>query len=539
MIGQPGEGADLVHLLTAGRVAELHVRDGAAPRIGAIHRPGAILGGSAFLGCAPSPFALTALRDTEVVALERPVLEPLLRRRPELLAELARASLLGVRAPDAAARRQASILGFVAVCESVAMRAFVEDLATRMRTLGVSVAVLGAEHDNLASGALSAIEARHDYVLMAAERGDVDFTRYCGRQIDRLILVGSAHSPLPDDPVTFAAAAIRRHRLLDFVLLQPPGATRPQNSARWLSAAPFARLLQLRLGDVRDLDRLARTFTGRSVGVVLSGGGARAYAHVGVLRALEELGIAVDFVSGASMGAVIAAGVAMGWSLDELDRRIREAFVASSPLSDIAFPLLAMTRGVEVERRLKTHFADVEISDLWLPFECVSTNLTTGRLHEHRSGLVRSALRATISLPGVLPPVVENGHVLVDGALVRNLPADLMRMRHDGMTVGVDVAGASGLEPSELRLNPPGLRWLTSGSWLKGPPIVSVLIRAASLPAARLGELSVQGALDVTISPMLDRVQLRDWKSYEPAVEAGYRATMAAADALTQGRRQC
>jgi NTE family protein len=107
-----------------------------------------------------------------------------------------------------------------------------------------------------------------------------------------------------------------------------------------------------------------------------------------------------------------------------------------------------------------------------------------------------------------------------------------MRERHDGLTVGVDVAELSGLEPHELKLSPPGFRWLTSGAWLKGPPIVSVLIRSATLPSARIVEVGVREALDITIAPMLDNVQLRDWKSYTPAVEAGYRAAMASADAL-------
>jgi NTE family protein len=278
---------------------------------------------------------------------------------------------------------------------------------------------------------------------------------------------------------------------------------------------------------------MARVYTGKSVGLALSGGGARAYAHVGVARALGELHVPIDFLAGTSMGAVVAAGLAMGWEDAELDRRIQAAFVASSPLSDIAFPLLAMTRGRLVDRRLETHFGETRISDLWRPFVCVSTDLTNGEPHVHRQGLLRQALRASLSLPGVLPPVVEDGHVLVDGALVRNLPVDLVREQHDGMTIGVDVAVSShGLMPDELMLQPSGWRWLTSGAWRKGPPIVSVLIRSATMPslAAEAANRDVQ-ALEIV--PKVDGVGLQDWKAFAPAVEAGYRATMEAADRLT------
>ncbi len=532
-----GEASGALYLLTAGRLASVDPRRDGGARVLSVHRPGAILGGIGLLSGAAHPADLTALRDSEVRVLPRATIEPELHENSALLAELARKSLMRVAQPEAKGARKASILGFVAVCDSVAMRALVEALAACMRALGVTAVVVGAEASQPSSAQLSELETRHDYVLMAAERQDFDFTDYCGRQIDRLVLVGSAHSPLPEAPVPFAAVAIQRNRLLDFILIQPADIARPVDSTRWLSAAPAARLFHIRKDDARDLARLARVFTGRSTGVVLSGGGARAYAHIGVLRALDELGVEIDFVSGTSMGAVIAAGVAMGWSQAELDMRIRDAFVSSSPLSDIAFPLLAMTHGREVDRRLKTHFGETLISDMWRPFTCVSTNLTTGELFSHRLGLLRTALRASISLPGVLPPVVSDGQVLVDGALARNLPADLMRDQHDGTTIGVDAAHASGLYPEELMLRPSGLRWLTSGAWLKGPPIVSVLIRAATLPNARAADAAVREALDITINPKLDGVQLRDWKAYDPAVEAGYRAAMEQADALLAAGR--
>jgi NTE family protein len=520
--------SDELYLLISGRIAAFS--PDAPTQVGRVHRPGAIIGGPEFLSDERHTATLSAMRDSEVRVLSRAVLETLLYDRPELLAELARLSLSRLKDREAASARKASILGFIAVCDSVAMRDVAERLAQRMRGLGKSVIVLGAD-DAAPAAALSDLERRFDYILMAAERPDLDFTHYCGRQIDRLVLVGSTHSPLPDGPLAFAAAAIRRHGLIDLILIHPTATALPMSAERWLAAAPIARLFHMRVDDHADLNRLARTFTGRSIGLALSGGGARAYAHIGALRALSELGVAFDFLAGTSMGAVIAAGVAMGWDHDELDKRIRDAFVSSSPISDIAFPLLAMSRGSEVDRRLETHFAETSISDLWRPFTCVSTDLTTGDRCAHRSGRLRDALRASISLPGILPPVILDGHVHVDGALVCNLPADVLREQHDGPTLGINVAQTSGLFPEELMLRPAGWRWLTSGAWLKGPPIVSVLIRSATLPAAA-SNIGQSHVADLTITPDLGDVQLRDWKCYGPAVAAGYKATMEQAESL-------
>lgn len=190
-----------------------------------------------------------------------------------------------------------------------------------------------------------------------------------------------------------------------------------------------------------------------------------------------------------------------------------------------------MTRGRRVDNRLETHFGDTQISDLWRPFACVSTDLTSGGPYIHRRGLLRRALRASLSLPGVLPPVVEDGHVLVDGALVRNLPVDVVREQHDGETVAVDVAVAEGLKPDDLLLRPSGWRWLTSGAWRKGPPIVSVLIRSATLPSVT-AMAAARDSRIVEIIPDVEGIELQDWSAFDPAVEAGYRATMEAAERL-------
>ena len=528
---QAGESPTALYRLVAGRLAEVEHITGDGNRLTAVHRPGALIGAAQILGDRLYRTTITALRDSELLAIPLDRVEALLREDPRFLADVARMALTRMGAVEPEHRRKSSILGFVAVCDSVALRDLVEAMARAMRTLGLKVAVLGVEADDSPPSRLSALEAANDLVLMAAERHEREFTAFCGRQIDRLVLVGSSGAALPDGPFTFAAAGIERHRLMDMILVQASDADRPSGSSRWLSAAPISRLFQIRDGDGADIARLARIYAGRSVGLALSGGGARAYAHVGVARALGELGVPIDFVAGTSMGAVIAAGLAMGWDNIELDRRIREAFVVSSPLSDIAFPLLAMTRGRRVDHRLELHFGETEISDLWRPFTCVSTDLTSGGPHVHRRGLLRRALRASLSLPGVLPPVVENGHVLVDGALVRNLPVDIVSEQHDGLTIGVDVAVSEGLRPDDLLLKPSGWRWLTSGAWRKGPPIVSVLIRSATLPSFAAMAVRRDSRL-MEIIPEVEGVELQDWDAYEPAVAAGYRATMAMADRL-------
>ena len=151
----------------------------------------------------------------------------------------------------------------------------------------------------------------------------------------------------------------------------------------WIDAIGATRVLSCRGASCRE--RIARIIAGKSIGLVLSGGGARAYAHIGVIKALQEVRAPIDFVSGASMGAVIAACVAMGWPVDEIEERIRKAFVESNPLGDHVLPVVALTRGRRVEERLLRNFKDALIEELPTPYFCVSSDIVTGDPKIHRS----------------------------------------------------------------------------------------------------------------------------------------------------------
>ena len=167
--------------------------------------------------------------------------------------------------------------------------------------------------------------------------------------------------------------------------------------AEWADAVSASRILNCR-GD-GCAERIARVIAGKSIGVVFSGGGARAYAHIGAVTALREAGVPIDFVSGASMGGIIAACVAAGWSNEEIETRIRDAFVESNPLGDHVLPVVALTKGGRVEARLQKHFGDRLIEDLALPFFCVSSDVAAGEARIHRRGSLKRALRASIALP--------------------------------------------------------------------------------------------------------------------------------------------
>jgi NTE family protein len=525
---QAGEEADSLYLLRSGRLGVFRHEQGHPPQFLGVVKPGEPVGEMALIAGTPHSASVVALRDSEVLALPREDFFEAVRTRPDVMIELSRLMLQRVR-ERAPGVTEPTVFGFISV-RARPIRAFVERIASAVTAMGFSCQIIDHSALSSVSDWFSRMEDTHDFVLYVAELDEPSWANLCARQVDRLFVVGDALTAPPK--VIPAMNAHGLQQFTDLILLRDPRMRRPANTGVWLDAVDPGRWFHAIEGDAGDAARIARTVTGTAVGLVLSGGGARAYAHIGAVKALHDAGVCFDFLGGSSMGAVIAAGPALGWNDEELDTRIRRAFVASDPLSDLAFPIIAMTRARKVSRLLEEAYGDIDIADMPLPFFAVSSNLTTGRIEVHRRGLLRRAMRASISIPGVMPPVVMNGQVLVDGAVIKNFPTDVMRQLNAGPIVGVDMSQARGVDPRALENPPSWYRWIVSGAWKKGPPIVSILMRAATLTTDAEMEES-RAETDLLILPMPEGSDIRDWKMYAPVVEAGRQAAVEALESLS------
>jgi NTE family protein len=520
-----GQEPDHLYLLRSGRLGVFRQAEGQPPQLMGVIRPGEPVGEMALIAGTPHTSDVVALRDSEVLALPRDAFFDVARTEPEVMIHLSRLMLSRARERTSGAG-EPTVFGFVGA-RGRPIRAFVERIAAAVAAMGHTVQVIDDSALRSASEWFSRVEDSHDYVLYVAEADQPAWATLCARQVDRLFVVGDALSAPP--PAHAPGHELRgfRRQFTDLILLRDARMSRPANTSVWLDAVNPGRWFHAREGDEADSARIARIVTGTSVGLVLSGGGARAYAHIGVVQALNEMGVPLDFLGGASMGAVVAAGPALDWSDAQLEARIRHAFVKSDPLSDIALPIVAMTRARKVGRLLNEAYGDIDIADMPRPFFAVSSNLTTGRLEVHRRGLLRRAMRASIAIPGVMPPVVIDGQVLVDGAVVSNFPTDVMRQLHSGPIIGSDMSQVRGVDPEALSNPPSWWRWIASGAWKKGPPIVSVLMRSATITTD--GELERSRAeTNLLILPHPGGADIRDWKVYEPTVASGHAAALAA-----------
>jgi NTE family protein len=523
-----GEAPDGVWFLISGSLAAFRPEQRSGHQLLGYIRPGEPVGEMALIAREPHSASVFAMRDSELLKLAPEAFEKLVQAHPTLMQHMARLMLTRARMqPRSNPRAEPKVYALVATSPTIDLRLRARTLQTALKRLGKTATIVGDEAEGMEAAWFDALEHDNDAVFLITPIADTPWFRTCLRQADRMWVLARADArpsvPLlpPEDP-----SPARQFRLVDVILLHHGSDRRAATTDEWRLACDAARLFHWRGLEDADSARLARIISGRSIGLVLSGGGARAYAHIGVVRALREAGQPFDILGGTSMGALIAACVAMGWDDDEIEWRIRKAFVESNPLGDYVLPVVSLTRGRRVEDRLKEHFGDTLIEDLSVPFFAVSTNLITSSIRVHRAGMLRRALRASISLPGILPPVVEGENsLLVDGAVLKNFPVDVLKDLHRGPIIGVDVALREGIDAEDFR-DPPGFfGWIAAHGWQAAPPIASLLMRAATLA---VDPWEGRSNADLLIAPDMPDIDLRDWKRFDEAVAAGYESAVAA-----------
>ncbi|WP_339738537.1 patatin-like phospholipase family protein [uncultured Maricaulis sp.] len=536
MLFREGDPADAFYLVRSGALAAF--RGGALGRpnlIGYI-RAGEPVGEMSLLDESPHSASVYALRDTELVRLPKASFDKLTRKHASLMRELARMMLARLRGSQRNLTAEPKVFALISSSPTIDLAYRAAELKNALARSGKSCAICDESCAEWSGRRLEELETGHDIVLLTARLGDPVWARRAMGRADRIWLLARADARpstplLPDDPSPAA-----KLKLIDVVMLHFGGTTAASRPQEWATASEAARVFHWRQDHDRiDAERLARTLTGQSVGLIVSGGGARAYAHIGAIRALREAGMKFDFVGGASMGGIIAAGIGLDWSDNELEDRIRRAFVDSNPLDDWTLPVISLAKGRKVNARLKEHFGDAEIADMVRPFFCLSSNLATGRPFVHRSGLVREALRATVAIPGLLPPVVQDGQILVDGAVFTNFPAREMRAFHRGSVVGVDVSRAQGLDPDDFIDPPSFFGWVRQHGFKSLPPIASLLMRAATVGVADDRDTGREAA-DLLILPETT-VDLRDWERYDESLEAGFEAAQGMLAGLSDDMR--
>lgn len=549
-----GEAGDSAYLTISGRLRVYVVgEDGATRMVREISR-GEVIGEMSLYTGEPRSATVIAVRDSVLVKLAKKQFEAMLLNHPQVSLSFTRQMIQRLQTEHQRHRVAAPVtIGLLPISEGVELagfaraleaqlarfgRACVVDAASLDRTLGIAGIARSevAEADHRISLALDRLEGEHDFVLLLADSTPDPWTRRCIRNSDELLLLAAAAaSPAlhPTEQACLVDRPARSEAAEILVLLHPAEQTCPHGTRQWLARRPLAGHLHIRPALERDMARLARMLSRNAVGLVLAGGGARGFAHLGVWRALHAEGVEIDVVGGTSIGAAMATLIASDTPVDRAIDIARRAFSAS-PTSDYnLLPLVSLVKGRRVRAAIHRAIDElaggpIDIEDLWKPFFCVATNYSQAREHDFHNGDLALGLQASMAIPGALPPVVHDGNLLCDGGTFNNFPVDIMRdLRGVGPVIGVDLGAphAKRLDLTEIpgtwellrdRLRPRRKRRY------RLPSLVSYLLNVTVLYSVSR-QSDAKRLIDLYFNPPLFKVGMLQWSRFDHIVRQGER----------------
>ncbi len=524
-----GAPVDAMFVVLAGRLEVINDSTGDVIRV---LGPGDTVGELAVLTASPRSASVRVRRDAALLEMARDSVERLLSDVPAIGAAFARQLARVLRDSRALvdySARRATTVALVGDGQRVPVHRFADavvDTLTRWQSVTrIDRATPGIAGASGPGVMVDALERRGTLVLLIADSRDPcdEWAGFCRRQADRVVVLVDDHD--------LRLADLSGN---DVVLVQRDRAPVPERISRIQVQALYRCL-----GDGGILAcgaAVARRLAGRSLGLVLSGGGARAFAHIGVLDELAARGVSVDRVGGASMGALIGALYAAGCSPEEIAEHVRAEFIRRNPSADYTVPLSALIRGRRASEMLERLFGATTIEDLLCEFFCVSFDLLAAERVVHRRGSLARVVGASITVPGVAPPMPIGGRLLVDGGVVDNLPIGIMADTAEGPVIAVDVATPFG----GTRLPTPravGLRNRTVGelrAWLVGtreplPGIAETLTRVMTFASADAAKVAERRAA-LTIRPHTPGTGLLQWSRLDAVRDAGRAAARTAFD---------
>lgn len=548
-----GEPGDCFYIVLNGRLrVYVTLPDGSRQVVGEVGRNESV-GEMAILTGEPRSATVQALRDSELVKLSREGFNKLVGRNPELLAKISNIIIQRLRRTIHSPLRKEhfnekiSAVTVIPVSEGIPMAEFIGKLKDAFSSLGSTQLINQRQIEEMfGEGSaqsdlndpqnakivewLNRIEAQFQFLIFEADLSSPTWTNRCIRHSDKILLVGVAkfNPPNSDNLNTIRLEGDNdEHINKELVLLYMKSTDEPSFTMKWLDSMQIGGHYHVRWDSEQDFNRLVRCLTGRGIGVVLGGGGARGFAHFGVLRALNEAGIPIDIIGGASAGSFVAALYAMGLDYEGMLEINKAIFRNPRRLFDFTLPIVSFIRSRRFAKILLDVFGHIQIEDLWIKYFCVSSSLTRADLLVHQKGALWAAIKASASLPGVTPPVFSNGEMLIDGGILDNLPVTVMKdISKGGPIIAVDVSGRDEMK-AELELRPSLSGWRVlrnklnpfSRKW--NIPNFVILLRTTMLRSINYASLS-KAVADFYMHPPIEPFSLLEFKSYEKIMEVGY-----------------
>ncbi|XP_040081590.1 patatin-like phospholipase domain-containing protein 7 isoform X2 [Oryx dammah] len=465
-----------------------------------------------------------------------------------------------------------STVAVMPVSEDVPLTAFTLELKHALSAVGPALlltsdsikqrlgsAALDSIHEYRLSSWLGQQEDIHRIVLYQADSTLTPWTQRCIRQADCILVVGLGEQEprVGELERMLETSAVRAQKQL--VLLHRQDGPAPARTVDWLNmrgwcsghlhlccprrvfsrrSLPklvelYERVCQRRPDRHSDFSRLARVLTGNAIALVLGGGGARGCAQVGIIRALTECGIPVDMVGGTSIGAFMGALYSEERSYGQI--RIRAKQWAEDTMSmvktmlDLTYPITSVFSGAGLNSSISSVFKDRQIEDLWIPYFAVTTDISASAMRVHTDGSLWRYVRASMSLSGYMPPLCDpkDGHLLMDGGYINNLPADVARSMGAKVVIAIDVGSRDETDLTNYGDALSGWwllwkRWNPLATKVKVLNMAEIQTRLAYVCCVRQLEMVKTSEYCEYLRPPIDGYGTLEFSKFDEICEVGY-----------------
>uniref|UniRef100_A0A8C7GGC5 lysophospholipase n=1 Tax=Oncorhynchus kisutch TaxID=8019 RepID=A0A8C7GGC5_ONCKI len=582
-----GDKSDSTFIVLSGRLRSVIAKDDGKKELAGEYGRGDLIGVVEALTHMNRATTVHAIRDSELAKLPEGALSSIKRRYPQVVTRLIHLlgqKILGnmqqVHGPLAGYSKwdsgspasNLSTVTILPVSEEVPLTAFTLELQHALSAIGptllltsdiikqrLGAAALDSVHEYRLSSWLGQQEDIHRIVLYQSDDTLTPWTQRCIRQADCIIIVGlgEAEPTVGELERMLEGSAVRAQKQL--ILLHREDGPPPQGTVEWLNmrswisrhlhlSCPhrvfskrslpklremYQRVFQKPPDRHSDFSRLARVLTGNTIALVLGGGGARGCCQVGILRALNEAGIPVDMVGGTSIGSLMGALYAEEKSNSRMRVRAREWAMDMRSIFkkvfDLTYPVTSMFSGASFNNSVSAVFKGKQIEDLWIPYFNITTDITASSMRVHTDGSLWRYVRASMSLSGYLPPLCDpkDGHLLMDGGYINNLPADVARSMGAKVVIAIDVGSQDETNLTNYGDSLSGwwLLWKRFNPLAKKVQVLNmaeIQTRLAYVCCVRQLELVKDSEYCEYIRPPIDHYGTLEFGKFDEIAEVGY-----------------
>ncbi|KFP05971.1 Neuropathy target esterase, partial [Calypte anna] len=615
-----GDKSDCTYIALNGRLRSVIQKGSGKKELIGEYGRGDLIGVVEALTRQPRATTVHAVRDTELAKLPEGTLNNIKRRYPQvvtrlihLLSQKILGNLQQLRGPFASSglgmassselTNPTSNLSTVAVLpvgEEVPTAAFTLELKHALNAIGPTLlltsdiirarlgsSALDSIQEYRLSGWLAQQEDIHRIVLYQTDSTLTPWTLRCIRQADCILIVGLGDQEPTVGELEQMLENTAVRALKQLILLHREDGPGPSRTVEWLNMRTwcsghlhircprrvFSRRSPTKLvGEMyekvfekhadrhSDFSRLARVLTGNTIALVLGGGGARGCSHIGVIKAMEEVGIPIDLVGGTSIGAFIGALYAEERSAVRTKQRAREWAKSMNSVFetvlDLTYPITSMFSGSAFNASINKVFQDKQIEDLWLPYFNVTTDITASAMRVHTDGSLWRYVRASMTLSGYLPPLCDpkDGNLLMDGGYINNLPgkyhpstfslspppADIARNMGAKTVIAIDVGSQDETDLCNYGDSLSGwwLLWKRLNPWaekVKVPDMAEIQSRLAYVSCVRQLEVVKSSSYCEYIRPPIDRFKTMDFGKFDEIYDVGYQHGKVVFDGWSRG----